>query len=335
MQCSYLRNIRAGGASELCFSLHHTIVDAVSGVTLLHELLGTLQALSAGQVIESAPLFLRPPAEEVFPAQALTLAKKFGFMLRQLQDEVRFIIRSSAKRRPPIHRSARCCPLTLEIDTEATNELICRCRRERLGLASALGAAMLLAVQQQLYCGVAMLGRGIYFADLRAYLKPPIPREILGCYISMMRYTVHLTQSKGRRGALWPLAHKIHEEVYQAGKRGEKFLAASFTKQLMKLALNLKAQRFAATAVSYAGSVLLEESYGDMKVDRLHSFISNNVLGPEYTAQAHLFRGRLCVNIVYLDKDMDTPTAKAIAADMIDLLLESEGEGKQGERRAS
>ncbi len=45
--------------------------------------------------------------------------------------------------------------------------------------------------------------------------------------------------------------------------------------------------------------------YDTIRIRGLHAFISNNGLGPEYTAQAMIFDGRLTLNAVILDTDMD------------------------------
>ncbi len=77
------------------------------------------------------------------------------------------------------------------------------------------------------------------------------------------------------------------------------------------------------TAVSYTGAVRLKEKYGKIKVKKLHSFISNFGLGPEYTAQVRLFNGEIYWDFVYLDTDMDNVEASKIADDIFTLLESS------------
>ncbi len=86
------------------------------------------------------------------------------------------------------------------------------------------------------------------------------------------------------------------------------------------MALTFKNQRLGATALSYAGPAPLQKHYGDIQVEKLHAFISNNVLGPEYTDQARLLNGVLGLDIVYLDEDMEPDTAESIAESMVELL---------------
>jgi hypothetical protein len=45
----------------------------------------------------------------------------------------------------------------------------------------------------------------------------------------------------------------------------------------------------------------------------MHNFISNNRLGPEYVAAAHILFDELIWNFLYLDADMSPETAAAIA----------------------
>ena len=55
----------------------------------------------------------------------------------------------------------------------------------------------------------------------------------------------------------------------------------------------------------------------------VHSFVSNIAIGPEFSAQARLFRARLCWDFVYLDADMDEAAARALAGDVLERLEEA------------
>jgi hypothetical protein len=57
-----------------------------------------------------------------------------------------------------------------------------------------------------------------------------------------------------------------------------------------------------------------------LRLEEIHAFISNMVLGPEYSALARLWEGRLWWDIVYLDSDMDRAVAATVAETILDLL---------------
>ncbi len=320
MACTYLHPEPSGGAGELCFSFHHAAIDAVSGLNLLHELLGVIRDLQDGVPVAAESLEAAASAERYLPPRATALPRTLGYLWRQLQDAGRMAMAIRGERRAPLHLAARCRLLTVEIDADITRQLVQRSRRQRLGLASLLAAAMLLAVHRHLYAGASRPLRNVYFVDLRPHLEPPVASQDLGCYIAMLRLTAGLHASEDPTVALWRLARAIHEDVYRAAKRGDKFVAATTTRQAIQMALTFKNQRLGATALSYAGPAPLQKHYGDIQVEKLHAFISNNVLGPEYTGQARLLNGVLGLDIVYLDEDMEPDTAESIAESMVELL---------------
>ncbi len=53
----------------------------------------------------------------------------------------------------------------------------------------------------------------------------------------------------------------------------------------------------------------------------VHAFVSNFPVGPEYTAQARIYRKRLVWDVVYLDADMTAEEAAKIARRMKAVLV--------------
>lgn len=71
------------------------------------------------------------------------------------------------------------------------------------------------------------------------------------------------------------------------------------------------------TALGYTGVAVLPRDYGGLRLDGLHAFVSNFVLGLEYTAQVRLFGGRLWWDFQYLDCDMDRDKAGLLAREIL------------------
>lgn len=164
---------------------------------------------------------------------------------------------------------------------------------------------------------------GVGFVDLRPYLSPPVAGAVLGCYIAMLRFVAPVAAGSDRQAGLWSLADRIQTAALQAGRRGDKFAAAVTTDWFMRLTLALKARRMGDTALSYSGPIPLAERYGELVVDGVHGFISNNALGPVFTAQARLFAGRLRFDVVHLHHDLDRSEAAALTDDTLALLAEA------------
>ena len=319
IRCRYLVDADGG---DLIVAIPHNILDATSAAPLFRELLG----LCAGQSLtDAADIALegRTPAPALYPkgftGAGLALAAA-GQMGRQMVDELQFRWNSRGVRPAPILpiESGHCRILPLKFPAPLTAALIQASRQRRITLNSMLSAAMLSAVQRQLYPSPRVPLRHIIFSDLRSRLSRSVPDNMLGCFLTMFRLTVMVEQD----GAFWDLARQVQEKTVRAAHSGERFVAYSMAPGMMKMIFRMKAFRMGATAVSYAGALEMGVSGGPFEVTGVHAFAANMTLGPEYSGLARLFRGELYWDLLYLDSDMDAAGAGAIAG-QIRTILES------------
>src|SRR5262249_2341503 len=112
-------------------------------------------------------------------------------------------------------------------------------------------------------------------------------------------------------------AHAFQERLYRSFRRGEKFHATRLTRSVMQATLRARSFRMAETALSYAGPSRLAPAYGPFRVRRLHAFVSDIPVGPEFTALARLDGCRIMWDFLYLSEDMDRNAAEALAADVL------------------
>lgn len=330
VRCTYLapRERPASGApadpkaddrGDIVLTFHHAAMDAVSGGALLAELLRLCAgAREPGLQDDAAKDTGLPPVESRFPPAWRGLhgrARLAAFLARQLGDEVVCRFRARGARRAPIPQAFKCRILPVQLPEEETSQLVRTSRRKRATLNGALAAAFLLAVNRALYDDRAKVLRYVTFADLRPWVVPPVG-DALGAYLAMLRYTARLRPGT----TFWELAGKISRQVAEGGRRGDKFGAVKMSEWVMRTLLRKHNERMAATAVSYSGILRLDRTYGPIELRDLRSFVSNFELGPEYSALARLLHGRLQLDVVYLDGDMDRPFARAIASDIVAIL---------------
>jgi hypothetical protein len=322
LHCTYVAPSRDDDRGEIILTLNHTIIDAASGANLCHELLCLCDALGRGREPRGyEPLSPLPPVETAFPAAFKGLSgsgRLLRFLLRQLAGEAAHLVHAGGARRIRSTGSFRCRILPVQLSREASASVIQRARQQRVTVNGALQAAMLLAVARHLYDGRTVALRHMIFPGLRAYIQPPISDESLGCYLSLIFMATRVGSERG----FWALARVIDEKTYAAAKRGEKFLAVRASAWAMRTMIRWRRGRMAATALNYAGSTRLASEYGTTRLLAVHGFVSNFPMGPEYTAQARLFAGRLWWDVVYLDSDMSREVALDIADDMFSTLEE-------------
>jgi hypothetical protein len=318
-RCTYLFDSN-NSRGDIIFSFCHSIVDAASVSQLMSELLTTCAAFMDQRTVTVYELPPTPPVESRFPAsyRGLQLTMNMlGYAARQFADEVFYRLRTRGKRIPSLHMKPwHGRILSMQLSEELIEPFAQRARREGVTLNSALNAAMLLAVNRNLYAGQPVPMRTFTFADLRPYVKPPLSNDQLACYISMLRYTFSVS------GGLdfWELARSLHEKFYSSFKSGDKFSAVVMAESLMKMVTRLKAFRMSATALNYNGAVPVQPNYEKIKVTGLHGFVSAYDLGPELSAQAQIFNGQLIWDFTYLDADMNQEEARGIIEEIKSIL---------------
>ena len=325
-RCTYLYD-GTHQRAEIILTLCHAIADAASTARLMHDLLKVCVSFSAEKTI---PLHgtgdaAAPPVESRFPPGYHGLRfvlHTLQFALGQIVDEISYRIQTRGKRIPPLHQQpTRGHLLSIQLPEDLVDELSRRSRQEEVTLNSALNAAMMIAVNRELYAGQQAPMRTFSFANLRSYVNPPLSDEELACYISMLRYSVQM------EGGIdfWALARDLHKKIYVSLKSGDKFVAAAMTESLITMITNLKSFRMSTTALNYNGVVPIETSYGNIKVTGVHGFVSAYDLGPELSAQAQIFKNQLFWDFIYLDADMTRDEAIAITEEIRTILLHAVG----------
>jgi len=310
------------GESEIIFTFHHVVMDAASGGNLVDELLSLCvkEALPPLEINKETK-GLAPSAQDLFPPSYQGIRRKFNtfiYMMRMMADELSYKIQTMRSRKAPIHSSGQGKIIPMIFSKEMTTLLWKKARKTRITIKSLFDASLLMAVHKHLYHNAAMPLRYFVFPDLRPFLKPPLPAQVTGSYFATMRFTTSLKPSVN----LTDLARNIQEQVYKSLKRGDKFSAHLQTHLMIKALMRFRSFRMGNTAVSYIGQVNVKPSYGNIKINQIHVYSSNFVLGPEYTAQTRLFNHQFYWDILYLDSDMDEEKAKQIA-DEIKHILET------------
>ncbi len=316
--------------SEIIFTFQHVVIDAASAANLIEKVLSYCGARTGDKdrktekeqepgkennkddTIGMQPLEPLPPAEDLFPEHYRGGRRKWKllwFLLRQMGDELSYRLRSVAHPKAPVYPEGKGKILSFSMPPETATALFNASRRHRVTANCLFNAAMLKAVHKHLYGSRTLPVRHLNFAGLRPYLEPPVPPWDMGSYFSMMRFTVLLEKSTG----IWDLAKKTSDILTTSFKRGDKFAVSLMSFTMMRAMMRFKNFRMSNTALSYTGPLPLGIRYGKTHILDVHAFVSNFVVGPEYTATVRLFDKRLYWDFLYLDSDMDQELARTIA----------------------
>ncbi len=318
MRCVYLYQEGENKASDLLFSYHHAIMDAASAVQFYHRLLSFCAGKDVADIGKRHPL--QPAADKLLPPTMQGIKRNgriLQYMIDQMGDEIRYRRQLGDGRVAPLNTTPSYNLMLLrQLDKPSTKAIVRRSRRERVSMNSVVSTALLLAVHKHLYQNQPLPLRPLAFANLRPYLDPPVADSYLGSYIAMLRHTVFCNEN----GDFWETVQRFQAKVSRSSKRGEKIVAMLMSGQLIKAVIRFQSFRMGTTAVSYPGSLNLQPTYGEIRVKGIHGFISNNRLGPEFTAFAKILFGELSWDFLYLDADMDPAMAKTIADEVMHIL---------------
>ncbi|HMQ50118.1 MAG TPA: condensation domain-containing protein, partial [Saprospiraceae bacterium] len=296
MKCWYL----AGSdhtVCELIVCFHHAIIDGISARLLLHELLSLAGGLSLGEPIKYPETSTFPPAY-----QKWSFIKRVpGFMGRQMQDEWRYKKRGVAA---PIPADPANAILSFRLSPEVSRKLSVRIGREGLSLNSVLLATIAKVVSQHRHQqqGNSLL-RLISFADLRASMTPPVSDQTLGCYVSMLRFSVPVSPDQ----SVLQLSGLIRKALFKASRQGDVFMMSKLSKYVIRMVLKLRNMRLGVAALSFIGKLDLEARYGSIQLHNVNAFISNNPLGAEFSAFGKILFGSVGVDFNYLTSKSPPP----------------------------
>jgi NRPS condensation-like uncharacterized protein len=304
MRCWYLPNPEKG-AAELIVCFHHSIIDGISARLLLHELLSLAGGLS-----------LPPPAPEAphaFPPdyQKWNLAKRLlAFAPRQMKEEWQYKQTGTPS---PIPGHSKNAVLSFRLSPDMSRKLSFNAGKMGLSINSVLLAAITQAVLRRKHAGENFRqARVISFADLRESVIPPASNQELGCYISMLRMGVPVSEDQ----TVSQLAAHIQKALFKAGRRGEVFLMSLLSPYLMRMALRLKNQRLSVSALSFIGKLDLEPHYGPISLHNVMAFITNNRFGPEFSAFGKVLFGSIGLDFTYLTAETEATLARQMMEDI-------------------
>ncbi|KPM46715.1 phthiocerol/phthiodiolone dimycocerosyl transferase family protein [Jiulongibacter sediminis] len=307
----FLEDPKGENHTELILVFHHAIIDGISARQLLTDMLSLLgeEILEEHSTVSSGS-YDYPEAYQGWPGRW----KKLSFLARQMKDEVLYAFRGDTP--APLQNSEnRICSLTL--NTHETRQLLVTAGRQKLSFNNVLSAAMLSAYIKQKNRSRKQLFRSISFADIRHWMQPPVPDDVLGCYFSMTRFTLALPSASGTK----EIARDLWKQMYQSGKTGDIVLFAQMSQTMIQLMLKTRKFRMASTALSYIGQLDLKTTYGHLKPLEVRTFISNNQIGPPVSAFGRLLYGRLRLDFTLLKNEFTEQESEQLMKSIRDSLL--------------
>ena len=311
---------------EIIITFHHGIIDGVSCMKFIDNLLFYCQKIIDGENIpEVEYLEFLPPAEEMLNFDLLNENKLENYQLQKEEKEAQpqLIIEQTASVN---QRFTRMLPRMLS--KENTKILIEKCKQENTSVHSAICVAMLFASAQLFSTDDNINFSYAFPVSLRKYCQPKIPNATLGCFISILAFNQLINQDT----IFWNLAReckaKTHDALIdgvhinllkQQGKLQEN-KSLDFERNRMiqsRLSKENTMARNNIFSISNRGKFRFSYYSDQLKIKELYFAIGQHISGDCFWLGVVTLNEKLFCNFIYVEPLITKKTAQLLADNVI------------------
>lgn len=313
------------GRCYLITTIHHAIVDGLSGIRLQQEILTNCQNITSGeQMPQVERVSALPPFEALLP-ETLT---GFKARIKMRLDSVRFLLKMLWFRRKSLDFE-KCVPLVLrrtglvqkQLDEALTQQLLKTCKKKNITVQAALCAAMLFAITRKMSVGkksklCASCGTSI---DLRRRLTPPISDEHMGAMVStLMSYHTLRTNT-----SFWELARDVKQKV-EAELKTDKIFTSNlvFRKNIAFFLAHPNITTW-TTFVTNVGKINLPKVYGPYELESISFMPSMAAFGGIFAMAVTTFGGKMVMNFPFSEPSINRETMDVLTSNVMFCITEA------------
>lgn len=298
--------VRDGTDPNLCHIVlcaDHATIDAKSVNMISRELLELLGGGDSSPVEPVSEAALPPALEERLPKKSRNPSTRYQRSIALPAQRIRGLIHPTRL-------------IDRRLDRQASADLQNVIRANRTSLHGALAAAFMLAERDKFGIDdVTMLTT----VDLRRFCRPPIPPDVFGCFIDILR-TRHVVKPD-----LWELARDVSFGVIntlaknQEGASILRFWGPEFYFREVPAMIS-NGRRVDALAITTAGESGLQRDYGALTLDGVSMAVSMSLFGPAIFVIASERDGGIDLSIGYSTGGLRTADAEDLADRALNIL---------------
>ncbi len=309
--------------SHLIITINHAISDGLSSIELYSEILTYCSKIASDEPVEPAPsLPSLPSIDELFPPSAKGVRGNINSVL--------FLLRLLFKRiwhRPKGLSFEKAVPVELrrtgnvyrQLDAEATEELILRCRQEKTTVNAALSAALIFAAARKIGAGQKKSMSCLSSADLRRHLKPAIGNEKLG----QLGSAITSFHTFSANTSFWELAREVREQQESALKRNESFYQALMFRTIVDSALtSLDIPPYTAVNITNVGRVNIPKVYGQFELSEISFSVAQATFGGIFIGAVTTFEGKMFLHFPFSEPITSQETIETLADSVLSCLVD-------------
>ncbi len=217
------------------------------------------------------------------------------------------------------HQQRTCGFIQKQLNPSLTQQLIQRCKQEKLTIQGAICSAMMLALANNL----DPKDKDFYFSclspvEMRRKVNPPISDQNMAVLISALTcfYTVN------QKTSFWDLAKQATDQIQAKLKTQEIYNGVFSFCQALEDCLENPEKTSSSILVANIGKVKIPSTYGQFELEQISFGASITIFGSVFDVNVSTFQDQITFNFVYTKPLVSKTVIEKLIKDSIEYLIE-------------
>ena len=314
LRATLIKPTEKSTTNYLITRIHHGVIDGISAVHLYSEILSFCQKIVSENQIPEFEKLGPPPCLEKIIAD-YTVENNTESLISELElpiDTLPFEKYVPFKQRT-------CGLIQKQLNASLTQQLIQRCKSEKVTVQGAICSAMMLALAKYLEPEDKEFYFSCYDAvDMRRRLNSPIGNEQMTFLVSSL-VCFHTVNQKM---SFWDLAKQSTEEIQAKLKTPEIYHRILAFGEGVNIIENPE-KTISSVFVSNIGKVKISSNYGQFELEEISFGASNKMFGSTFTVFVSTFQDQATFNFVYTQPLVSQTVIEKLIKDSMEYLVTS------------
>ncbi|MDE5110669.1 MAG: condensation domain-containing protein, partial [Trichodesmium sp. St7_bin2_1] len=313
LRATLIKPTEKSTTNYLITRIHHGVIDGISAVHLYSEILSFCQKIVSENQIPEFEKLGPPPCLEKIIAD-YTVENNTESLISELElpiDTLPFEKYVPFKQRT-------CGLIQKQLNASLTQQLIQRCKSEKVTVQGAICSAMMLALAKYLEPEDKEFYFSCYDAvDMRRRLNYPIGNEQMTFLVSSL-VCFHTVNQKM---SFWDLAKQATEEIQAKLKTPEIYHRILAFGEGVNIILENPEKTISSVFVSNIGKVKISSNYGQFELEEISFGASNKMFGSTFTVFVSTFQDQATFNFVYTQPLVSQTVIEKLIKDSMEYLV--------------
>ena len=315
LRATLIKPTEKSTTNYLITRIHHGVIDGISAVHLYSEILSFCQKIVSENQIPEFEKLGPPPCLEKIIAD-YTVENNTESLISELElpiDTLPFEKYVPFKQRT-------CGLIQKQLNASLTQQLIQRCKSEKVTVQGAICSAMMLALAKYLEPEDKEFYFSCYDAvDMRRRLNYPIGNEQMTFLVSSL-VCFHTVNQKM---LFWDLAKQATEEIKAKLKTPEIYHRILAFGEGVNIILENPEKTISSVLVSNIGKVKISSNYGQFEIEEISFGASSKMFGSTFTVFVSTFQDQATFNFVYTQPLVSQTVIEKLIKDSMEYLVTS------------